>query len=168
MLLSSSYGFDSTRFVIRFDLILDSIQFDLFVCLFDSFDEFVFVFVCVCVCVVFFTLTFAVLCLSFVYAVILLSFAGSFHFSHLLFQIFQIFSLDLKFSNLLFEIFKSSLSDHCIDIFENSLTPTVDSLKKIICIFRRHTTRWLQRIFFDITNFKSPKTTMNKIHNRRA
>ena len=46
-----------------------------------------------------------------------------------------------NFSNLLFtsEIFKSSLSDHCIIIFrrhttvgvkENSLTPTVDSLKK--------------------------------------
>jgi hypothetical protein len=59
--------------------------------------------------------------------------------AYLLFQIFQIFSLHLKFSNLLFEIFKSSLSDHCIIIFrrhttvalkENSLTPTVDSLKK--------------------------------------
>ena len=131
----------------------------------------------VCVCVVFFTLTFAVLCLSFVYAVILLSFAGSFHFSHLLFQIFQIFSLDLKFSNLLFEIFNSSLSDHCIVIFRRHTTVRrqrkfVDAnggfIEKNYMHFPRHTTRWLQRIFFDITNFKSPKTTMNKIHNRRA
>ena len=96
------------------------------------------------------------------------------HFSHLLFQIFQIFSLDLKFSNLLFQIFFSfrSLYHHFSTTHQRwrqrkFLNANGGFIEKNYMHFSTTHHRWLQRKFFGAITFTSPKTT-NKIHNRRA
>ena len=94
---------------------------------------------------------------------------------HIFFFKFSKSSLsDLKFSNLLFQIFSfRSLYHHFSTTHhrwrQRKFFDSNDGfIEKNYMHFSTTHHRWLQRKIFDATTFTSPKTTMSKIHNRRA